>query len=137
MLWIIINPVRNLPSFSNLFGSCPATGAWPATGPCKISNGVKVQHSCTSDRKRYGKLEDVPVRSETLTSKTPHPFTPLEILEDAKRLEKEGRFLTGFTSNGASLSSPVRNLFLLDAAIIGGRFLTGQARVLRYLQEAG
>jgi len=29
-----VNPVRNLPSFSNLFASCPATGA------CKISNGV-------------------------------------------------------------------------------------------------
>jgi hypothetical protein len=25
---------------------------------------IKVQHNCTSDRKRYGKLEDVPIRHE-------------------------------------------------------------------------
>ena len=25
---------------------------------------VKVQHNCTSDRKRYGKMEDVPIRHE-------------------------------------------------------------------------
>ena len=25
---------------------------------------IKVQHNCTSDRKRYGKMEDVPIRHE-------------------------------------------------------------------------
>ena len=25
---------------------------------------IKVQHNCTSDRKRYGKLEDMPIRHE-------------------------------------------------------------------------
>ena len=25
---------------------------------------IKVQHNCTSDRKRYGKLEDVPIKHE-------------------------------------------------------------------------
>jgi len=25
---------------------------------------VKVQHNCTSDRKRYGRMEDVPIRHE-------------------------------------------------------------------------
>jgi hypothetical protein len=25
---------------------------------------IKVQHNCTSDRKRYGKLEDPPIRHE-------------------------------------------------------------------------
>jgi|GEM_PF-4448948 len=25
---------------------------------------IKVQHNCTSDRKRYGRMEDVPIRHE-------------------------------------------------------------------------
>ncbi|MFC1791989.1 hypothetical protein ACFL3Q_00195 [Planctomycetota bacterium] len=25
---------------------------------------IKVQHNCTSDRKRYGKMEDVPIKHE-------------------------------------------------------------------------
>ncbi|MEJ2702708.1 MAG: hypothetical protein P8Z79_09740 [Sedimentisphaerales bacterium] len=25
---------------------------------------IKIQHNCTSDRRRYGKMEDVPIRHE-------------------------------------------------------------------------
>ena len=48
-------------------------------------------------------------------------LTPLEILQDAKRLEKEGRFLTGlmkFISKRGSLSaSPVRNRQADDTSV--------------------
>jgi len=30
----------------------------------EIRSIIKVQHNCTSDRKRYGKMEDVPIRHE-------------------------------------------------------------------------
>ena len=39
---------------------------------------IKVQHNCTSDHKRYGKMEDVPIRHEycvIFKKSVEHPFS--------------------------------------------------------------